>query len=415
MSSKISDVEIMAPAGSWDALNAAIKAGANSVYFGVENLNMRARAANNFKLAELKKIAETCSKNSVKSYLTLNIVLYDDELEDMKTLCDAAKKAGISAVIAADVSAIQYAASIGLEVHISTQANVSNIEAVKFYSKYADVIVLARELSLEKIQGIINRIKEEDIRGPSGELVKVELFVHGAMCVSISGKCYMSLALFNHSANRGDCLQPCRRKYSVKDDVGNELEIDNEFIMSPKDLCTIGFIDRLLDAGVTVLKIEGRGRSPDYVFTVVKAYREAVDLYFEGRYSAEESSRLLARLESVFNRGFWHGGYYLGKKLGDWAGIAGSRTTRKKLFLGAVKNYYSKTGVFSVYVETNSVNKNEDIIVIGPTTGVVELKAERLVLDKTDVAVAGKGSLVTIPCKEKLRKNDKVYVLRENA
>lgn len=411
---KVNDVEIMAPAGSWESLSAAIKAGADSVYFGVENLNMRARAANNFKMSELKKIADLCKKHKVKSYLTLNIVLYDEEIEKMKKLCDAAKKAGITAVIATDVSAIQYANSIGLEVHISTQANVSNLEAVKFYAKYADVIVLARELTLDKIKNIIEEIKKQKIKGPKGELIRIELFVHGAMCVSISGKCYMSLALFNHSANRGDCAQPCRRKYDVKDDAGNELQIDNQFVMSPKDMCTINFIDKLLDAGAKVLKIEGRGRSPDYVYTVVKAYKEAVILYEKGKYCEKEQKRLLEKLESVFNRGFWHGGYYLGKKLGEWAGTAGSKTTKTKFFLGPVQNYYSKTKVFSLFIETNDVNVGDELLIIGPTTGVVELKAEKIVLNEKEVKNAGKGKLITIPCSEKVRKNDKVYVLKKN-
>lgn len=411
---KVNDVEIMAPAGSWESLSAAIKAGADSVYFGVENLNMRARAANNFKMSELKKIADLCKKHKVKSYLTLNIVLYDDEINDMKKLCDAAKKAGITAVIAADVSAIQYANSIGLEVHISTQANVSNLEAVKFYAKYADVIVLARELTLDKIKNIIEEIKKQKIKGPKGELIRIELFVHGAMCVSISGKCYMSLALFNHSANRGDCSQPCRRKYDVKDDAGNELQIDNHFVMSPKDICTINFIDKLLDAGAKVLKIEGRGRSPDYVYTVVKAYKEAVTLYGKGKYDEKEQKRLLEKLESVFNRGFWHGGYYLGKKLGDWAGTAGSKTTKTKYFLGQVQNYYAKSKVFSLFIETNEVNIGDEIIITGPTTGVVELKVEKIVLNEKEIKNASKGKLITIPCLEKVRKNDKVYVLKKN-
>jgi len=299
------EIEIMAPAGSWESLTAAVKAGADSVYFGVEKLNMRARAANNFKVDELKKIVEFCDKHKVKSYLTLNIVLYDDELTEMKLLCDAAKNAGVSAVIAADVAAIQYAKFIGLEVHISTQANVSNLEAVKFYSTYADVIVLARELTLEKIKYIIDEIKKQNIKGPSGNLIRIELFIHGAMCVSISGKCYMSLATYNHSANRGDCLQTCRRKYKVTDEeTGNELVIDNEYVMSPKDMCTITFLNQLLDSGVTVLKIEGRGRSADYVNTVVSSYRTAVELYKKKQLTEIKANELLKDLESVFNRGF---------------------------------------------------------------------------------------------------------------
>ena len=335
-------IELMAPDGSWENLRAAIKAGANSIYFGVGSLNMRARSAKNFSLEELPEIVKLCNDNNVKTYLTLNIVFYDNELLEMKNICDKAKEAGITAVIAADFAAIEYASSIGLDVHISTQANISNYSAVKFYAKYADVVVLARELDLEKIKDIIKKIKEDNLLGPKGNLLRVEIFVHGALCVSISGKCYMSLGLYNHSANRGDCLQPCRRKYQVTDtETKNELVIDNNFVMSPKDLCTISFLDKILDAGVEVLKIEGRGRSPEYVYSVVKTYREAVDSYLSGNYSPEKITFWKGELETVFNRGFWEGGYYLGKKMGEWSGEYGSLATKVKENLGKVENYYS--------------------------------------------------------------------------
>jgi len=409
------DIEIMAPAGSWESLTAAIKAGADSVYFGVEKLNMRARAANNFKLDELKKIVEFCDKHKVKSYLTLNIVLYDNELNDMKLLCDEAKEAGVSAVIAADVAAIQYAKSIDLEVHISTQANVSNLEAVKFYSSYADVIVLARELTLDKIKFIIEEIKKQKIKGPSGNLVRIELFIHGAMCVAISGKCYMSLATYNHSANRGDCLQTCRRKYKVTDEeTGNELVIDNEYVMSPKDMCTITFLNELLDSGVTVLKIEGRGRSADYVNTVVSSYRTAVDLYKNKKLTEIKAKKLLKDLESVFNRGFWHGGYYLGNKLGEWAGVYGSKATKKKEFVGQIQNYYSKNKVASLLIETGSLSLGDECLITGPTTGVLQFRIKEILKDEKIVGVAVKGDVVSFQVKEKVRKNDKVYVLKKS-
>lgn len=427
------NIEIMAPAGSWESLRAAIKSGANSVYFGVEKLNMRARAANNFTLEELPKIVEVCNEANVKSYLTLNIVLYDNELNDMKELCDKALEAGVSAVIASDIAAIEYANSIGLEVHISTQANVSNIGAVKFYSRYADVVVLARELTLEQIKEIIEKIKEENITGPSGNLVRVELFAHGALCVSISGKCYMSLGQYNHSANRGDCLQTCRRKYIVTDEeTGQELRIDNQFVMSPKDLCTISFMDKLIDAGVEVFKIEGRGRSPDYVHIVVKAYCEAADKaceLLEAEHQDKEQntniaeqlrtewqsavSRWIASLETVFNRGFWHGGYYLGKQLGEWAGIYGSKATKKKTFIGKVENYFDKKKVASILIETGELNSEDSVLITGPTTGVITLKADEIWLEENIVDIAEKGELISIKVPEKVRKGDKVYFLED--
>ncbi len=412
-SSSNNNIEIMSPAGSYEALAAAIKAGANSIYFGVEQLNMRARSANNFTVEDLKKIAQICRENNVKSYLALNTIMYDHDIAMMKTICDAAKQAGISAIIAADISAIAYANSIGLEVHISTQANVSNIEAIKFYAKFADVIVLARELTLQQIKKICDDIKQQNICGPKGELIKIELFAHGAMCVAISGKCYMSLATYNASANRGACLQNCRRSYKVIDnETGDELVIDNEYVMSPKDLCTIGFIDKLLDAGVNVLKIEGRGRAADYVYITTKAYREAADSYLAGNYSQEKAATWIKSLETVYNRGFWHGGYYLGKQLGEWAGAYGSKATKEKVFLGVARNYFNKSKVAHFFIESGSVNVGDEILITGPTTGVIQAKIESMIINEKPAEVANKGDDVTIAVNEKVRVNDKLYLLK---
>ncbi|MBN2368195.1 U32 family peptidase [Candidatus Woesearchaeota archaeon] len=406
-------IEIMAPCGSWESLMAAIKAGAGSVYFGIEKLNMRARAARNFKLSDLKKISKLCRSHNVKTYLALNIVLYDDELKEMRKICDSAKKAGISAVIASDIAAIEYAHSISQEVHISTQANVSNFEAVKFYSKYADVVVLARELSLSQIKKIIEKVREEKIQGPNG-ILKIELFVHGALCVSIAGKCYMSLAAYNHSANRGDCLQTCRRKYRVFDDeTGHELVIDNNYVMSPKDLCTINCLDKILDAGVEVLKIEGRGRSPEYVYATVKAYREAADSWESGKYTQEKVKKWIKELESVFNRGFWKGGYYLGNKLGEWSAAYGSKATKKKTYLGKIQNYYSKKKVASLFIESGSVKEKDEMLITGPTTGVVSFTVDEMLKENSRIITARQGDLVSFKVPEKVRKNDKAYVVRK--
>ncbi|MFH1592338.1 MAG: peptidase U32 family protein [Candidatus Woesearchaeota archaeon] len=405
-------VEIMAPAGSFECLSAAIKAGAGSVYFGVGQLNMRARAANNFTLKDLKKVSKICKEKGVKTYLTLNIVMYDEDLGAGKDVCDAVKKAGIDAIIASDISVIEYANSIGMEVHLSTQVNVSNTEAVRFYAKYADVIVLARELTLKQIKDICNKIKKEKIKGPSGGLVKIEIFVHGALCVSIAGKCYMSLANYNESANRGLCLQTCRRKYRVFDDeTGDELVIDNNHVMSPKDLCTIGFIDRLIDSGVSIFKIEGRGRAADYVYTVTKVYSEAVESFYKKSYSKDKIKRWIKELETVYNRGFWHGGYYLGKKLGEWSGVYGSRATKEKVFVGVVDNYFSKNKVCEFKIQTGEVKVGDEIIITGATTGVVKDKVGSMRVDDKDVGIAKKGDFVTIPIKERLREKDKLFIL----
>lgn len=409
-------IEITAPVGSWESLRAALQAGADSVYFGVGALNMRARAANNFNISDLKKIVSICrkEKKKVKTYLALNIVIYDEELKDAKKICDASKRAGIDAIIASDISVIEYAAKIKMPVHISTQANVSNIAAVRFFSKYADVIVLARELSLDKIKKICDTINKEKIKGPSGELVKIEVFIHGALCVAIAGKCYMSLANYNHSANRGDCLQTCRRKYRVFDDETNqELLIDNQFVMSPKDLCTITVIDKLVAAGPTILKIEGRGRNPEYVFTTVSTYKKALELIKKNEFTDEKKKELLADLETVFNRGFWQGGYYLGEKLGEWSGIYGSNATKNKSFVGTVKNYYPKRSVSATFIETGEIKKDDEILIIGPTTGIIQFKLGDILLDDKKTNSAKKNDFITFKVPEKTRKNDKVYVLKK--
>ena len=407
-------IEIMAPAGSYESLMAAINAGANSVYFGIEQLNMRARAANNFTTEDLVKIVQICRKNKVKAYLALNTVMYDHDIKLMKNICDAAKKSGITAVILSDIAALQYARSIGLEVHMSTQANITNIDAVKFYARFAEVVVLARELTLKQITAICDQIKKEKIAGPSGNLVGVEIFVHGALCVAISGKCYMSLAVYNASANRGACLQNCRRSYIIKDEeTGEELKVDNKYIMSPKDLCTIGFIDKLIEAGVSVFKIEGRGRSPEYVDVTVKCYREAVESYFSGTYDQEKIDSWVKRLETVFNRGFWHGGYYLGKKLGEWSGSYGSQATTEKVYVGRVKNYFQKTKIGYIELETGGILAGQEILITGPTTGVVQQKVSGMVLNNQKINEARKGDSITLPIKEKIRPHDKVYVLNK--
>ena len=410
MDIKRENIEIMAPAGSYESLTAAINAGANSVYFGIEQLNMRARAANNFTIQDLKKIVKICQEKNVKTYLTLNTIMYDHDMNLMKKICDAAKESGLTAVICSDVAAMSYAHSINLEVHISTQANVSNVETVKFYSQFADVVVLARELTIQQIKRVTDQIKKENIKGPKGELIEIEIFVHGALCVAVSGKCYMSLGIYNSSANRGACLQNCRRSYKVIDEeTGDELILDNKYIMSPKDLCTIGFIDKILESGVKVLKIEGRGRAPDYVNTVVKSYREAVESYLEGTYTKEKIDSWIKNLEKVFNRGFWHGGYYLGKQLGEWSGVYGSKATKEKVFLGRAKNYFSKPKIAEFHLETNKIEIDDEILITGPTTGIIETVVKSIFVEEKKTKSAIKGQTITIPIEEKVRPNDKLF------
>ena len=407
-------IEIMAPAGSFEALAAAIKAGADSVYFGAGLLNMRARSVVNFSLDDLARIARKCKKSGVKSYLTLNVVVFDSEMEQIKTVCDAAVKAGIAAVIASDIAVIKYAHSIGLPVHISVQANICNLEAVKFFAQYADVMVLARELSLAQIKYIIDGIERENITGPSGGKVRVEIFAHGALCVSFSGKCYMSLGTHNASANRGVCVQNCRRKYRVTDEkTGEELVIDNHNIMSPKDLCTIRFLDQILNSGVAILKLEGRGRSADYVYTVTKCYREAAEAWQNNSYTGDKIKRWLEELDSVFNRGFWHGGYYLGEKLGEWCEDGGSRAKKMKVHLGRVSKYFSKIGVAELEIDAGDLNAGQQLLVTGKTTGAFSFAADEIRCDGKNIDFAPKGSIISVAVPGKVRMNDLVYLLVE--
>ena len=403
------DIEIMAPVGSYESLMAAIQGGAGSVYFGVEHLNMRSRSANNFSLGDLKNIAETASEYGVKTYLTLNVEIFDGEIQQMYDVLRAAKNAGVTAVIAADISVIQYARSINLEVHISTQVNITNVEAVKFYANFADVVVLAREMNLGRVGEISKHIEEQQIKGPGGELVRLEMFVHGALCMAISGKCYLSLHEMNSSANRGSCLQTCRRAYTVTDrETGAELEIDNEYIMSPKDLKTIHFLNKILDSGVSVLKIEGRARSPEYVKTTVKCYHEAVEAWLKNDFTPEKINDWNERLATVFNRGFWDG-YYLGQRLGEWSANYGSQATKRKLYLGKCTNYFTKIKVAEFKLETNNLKVGDEIIVSGPTTGVVQAKVEEIRFDLKPVEEGLKGQRISVAVDTKLRRADKLF------
>ena len=416
------DLEIMAPAGNFECLHAAIQGGADSVYFGVERLNMRSHSANNFRMSDLKEICSICREHGVKSYLTLNIVLFNDDLEDMRQTLDAAREAGITAVIASDMAAILYAREIGLEVHISTQLSVSNFEALKFYSRYADVIVLARELNLHQVKEIKECIRKEGITGPSGRPVEIEMFAHGALCMAISGKCYLSLHEYGASANRGSCYQICRRGYEVTDlETGSRLVVDNKYIMSPKDLCTIEFMDKIIDAGVTVFKIEGRARSAEYVKRTASCYRRAADAVCEGRYSPELAAELKKELSEVFNRGFWDG-YYQGARLGEWSEVYGSKATRKKVYSGKITNWFGKIGVAEILVESAPLKTGDRILVMGPSTGVVEMDVPEIRVDLKPVSEAVKGEYCSIPvdasllegCDGKLRRSDKVYIWTES-
>jgi U32 family peptidase len=403
------NIEIMAPAGSYESLMAAIQGGANSVYFGVGKLNMRSRSSQNFTLDDLEKISAICHDNGLKSYITLNTIIYDRELTEMKHIVNAAKRNRISAIIASDLSVIQYARSQGVEVHMSTQTNITNIEAVKFWANFADVMVTARELTLKDVGKITKAIKDENITGPSGELIKIELFVHGALCMAVSGKCYLSLDNMNSSANRGACLQLCRRGYRVTDiDKEFELEIDNEYIMSPKDLKTIQFIDEIIEAGIQVFKIEGRGRSADYVKITSRCYREAANAYFEGTFNQENIQKWNADLGSVYNRGFWDG-YYLGQKLGEWTKQYGSLATKRKIYVGRVTNYFSKIGVAEIKIETHDLLTGDEFQITGPTTGVYQDTIGELRVDETASAKAIKGEYCSIPVKSLVRRMDKVF------
>lgn len=405
------DVEIMAPVGSYESLRAAIQAGAGSVYFGVEQLNMRARSSNNFTLQDLHKIASIAQENKVKSYLTVNTVIFDNELDKLEEIIKAAKEANISAIIASDMAAISIARRYDVEVHISTQLNITNIEALKFYAQFADVMVLAREMNIGRVWEITKQIKEENITGPKGELIRLEMFVHGALCMATSGKCYLSLHELNSSANRGSCMQVCRRSYTVKDtETDNEFEVDNEYIMSPKDLKTIHFLNKLLDSGVTVLKIEGRARSPEYVKTVVSCYREAVESYFEDTFTDEKIKDWDERLSTVFNRGFWNG-YYLGQRLGEWSKNYGSQATKRKVYVAKSLNYFSNIKVGEFKVETRAIHVGDKVIITGPTTGIIETEISEIRVDLKPVQSAPKGSICSVPVSEKVRRADKMYLI----
>ena len=387
----------MAPAGNFECLHAALQGGADSVYFGVEKLNMRSHSANNFKMTDLDEIVRICSGHGVKTYLTLNIVLYNEDIEDMKRTLDAAKKAGVTAVIASDMAAIMYARQIGMEVHISTQLSISNAEALRFYAQFADVIVLARELNLTQVREIKDIIERDNICGPSGRQVEIEMFAHGAFCMAISGKCYLSLHEYGASANRGSCYQICRRAYDVRDrETGAELTVDNKYIMSPKDLCTIEFMDKIIEAGVTVFKIEGRARSAEYVKKVASCYRRAANAVCEGTYTAGLGAALKLELAEVFNRGFWDG-YYQGARLGEWSEVYGSRATRKKVYSGKVTNWFGRLGVAEILVESRTLKVGDHILIIGPTSGCVEYTVPEIRVDLKSVQEAGKGVFCSIP------------------
>lgn len=402
-------IELMAPAGSFESLRAAIQSGADSVYFGIEQLNMRARSGNSFSLGDISKICEICRFNGIKSYLTLNTIVYDHDTNLMKTIMDEAKRAGIDAVIASDQSVFNYAKKIGMNIHISTQANVSNIDSIEFFSAFADLVVLARELSLKQVAFIASEIKRRNITGPSGNLVRIEIFVHGALCMAVSGKCYMSLHSHFASANRGACIQNCRRNYIVIDkEEGLEFEVDNEYIMSAKDLCTIDFVDKIINAGVTVLKIEGRGRSADYVSTVVKCYREAVDSIYAGTYTSEKIEQWRLQLSAVFNRGFWEG-YYLGRTMGEWSDVPGSKATQRKIFIGRGLKYFKNQGVGEFELLSHSLAIGDKVVVIGPTTGVVQSVISELRMENKAIEKVGKGDIFSFRIDEKIRPSDKLY------
>ena len=406
-------MELMAPAGNFESLQAALDNGADSVYFGVDQLNMRARASINFTMDDLPEISRRCKKFKVRSYLTLNTIIYDHDLSLIKNLLTKAKEADITAVIASDQAVIASARSIGMSVHISTQLNITNIETVKFYSLFADTMVMSRELSLRQVKKISDQIEKEQVTGPSGELVKIEIFGHGALCMAVSGKCYLSLHSHNSSANRGACKQNCRKKYKVIDqESGFEIEIDNEYMMSPKDLCTINFLDEVMEAGVRVLKIEGRGRAPEYVATVTKMYREAIDSIYDNSYSEEKVERWMQELSKVYNRGFWSG-YYLGQKLGEWSRTSGSQATQKKVYIGKGAHYFPKAGIAEFAIEAYNIKKGDKILITGPSTGAKESIVEELYVNDIPAEKAGKGDSCTLKIPFRVRTSDKLYKLVE--
>lgn len=407
-------IELMAPAGSFESLQAALDNGADSVYFGVEQLNMRARSSINFTLDDLDEIARRCKEKNVRTYLTLNTIIYDHDLSIIKTLLDRAKQAHITAVIAMDQAVIAYARQIGMEVHISTQINITNIETVKFYALFADTMVMSRELSLRQIKKICEQIEREQVKGPSGNLVEVEIFGHGALCMAVSGKCYLSLHSHNSSANRGACKQNCRKKYTVIDqESGFEIELDNEYMMSPKDLCTLDFLDQVIDTGAKVLKIEGRGRAPEYVATVIRTYREAIDAYYEGTYTKEKVEEWMEALATVYNRGFW-GGYYLGQKLGEWSGVPGSQATQKKVYIGKAMHFFPKTNISEFKIEAFDIKRGDKLLITGPTTGVQELILEDMYVNDQLSESAKKGDSCTFRTEFRTRPSDKLYKIVSN-
>ena len=413
MNGRIEEFEIMAPVGSRESLAAAIKVGAGSVYFGIGQLNMRSHSANHFTIDDLREIAATCDKHGIKTYLTVNTIIYGEDLNAMREIVDAAKEARITAVIASDVAVMAYCAEKGVEVHLSTQLNITNIESLKFYARFADVVVLARELNMEQVAEIHRQIVEQHICGPRGELIRIEMFCHGAFCMAVSGKCYMSLHDANHSANRGECVQICRRSYTVTDnETGNQLEIDNKYIMSPKDLKTVRFIDRMMEAGVRVFKIEGRARGPEYVHTVVSCYKEAIASVLDGTYTEEKKDRWDERLATVFNRGFWDG-YYQGQKMGEWNKHYGSSATERKVLVGKVMKYFSKLGVAEVAVEATDFAVGDKLLITGPTTGALWLNADEIRFDLKPVERALQKQRVSIPVPEKVRPNDKLFKLEK--
>lgn len=412
---KSGKIELMSPAGDFTALQAALDNGADSIYFGVEQLNMRARASMNFTIDDLPEISRRCAEKGVRTYLTLNTIVYDHDLSIIKTLLDKAKAANLTAVIAMDQAVISYARQIGMEVHISTQINITNIETVKFYALFADTMVMSRELSITQIKKICDQIVKDDVRGPSGNLVEIEIFGHGALCMAVSGKCYLSLHSHNSSANRGACKQNCRKKYTVIDqESGFEIELDNEYMMSPKDLCTIGFLDQIVGAGVKVLKIEGRGRAPEYVATVTKCYREAIDAIADGTFSQQKVEEWMKQLETVYNRGFWDG-YYLGQKLGEWSDTSGSNATQKKVYVGKGRTFYAKSNIAEFLIEAYDVNVGDRVLIQGPTTGSQEMILEAMQVDqKPGDLKASKSDIITFKTDFRIRPSDKLYKIVEN-
>ena len=409
MEQQLSDFEIMAPVGSRESLAAAIQSGADSIYFGIEKLNMRAHSASTFTITDLQEIAETCNQHGIKSYLTVNTIIYDEDIPLMHEIVDAAKKAGISAVIASDVAVMTYCRTVGQEVHLSTQLNISNIEALRFYAQFADVVVLARELNMDQVTEIHRQAVEQGICGPSGKPIRIEMFCHGALCMAISGKCYMSLDAANRSANRGECVQICRRSYILTDaETGHQIEVDNKYLMSPKDLKTVRFIDRMMKAGVRVFKIEGRARGPEYVYTVVKCYKEAIQSVLDGTFTKEKKDEWDERLSRVFNRGFWDG-YYQGQLMGEWNKEYGSCATERKVYVGKGTKYFSKLGVAEFAVEATTFQVGDKLLITGPTTGVIYVTAAEIHDDNGPVQVAQQGTRVSVAVPAKVRPSDKLF------